>query len=224
MIRIFIGYDNRESGAFYTLASSIQRHSSMPVSITPVSLKNLEGIMTRERHPLQTNDFSFSRFLVPWMCNYEGWSVFMDCDIIARDDIAKLWAWRDDRFSVQCVHHTHVPEESVKYLNQPQSRYQRKNWSSVVLFNNARCKALTPEYVNTADGLELHQFRWLEDEEIGYLPKMWNHLVDYDVHNQNAKLVHYTKGGPYFKNYRGCDYHQDWWKEHTLMNFIVDES
>lgn len=224
MISVFIGHDPRESGALYVLASSIQRHSSMPVSITPVALSNLDGIMTRERHPLQTNDFSFSRFLVPWMCNYEGWAVFMDCDMVARDDIAKLWAWRDERFAVQCVHHTHVPEEETKYLGQPQSRYKRKNWSSVVLFNNAKCRALTPEYVNTADGLDLHQFRWLKDEEIGYLPKTWNHLVDYDAHNPGAKLVHYTKGGPYFKSYRNCDYHQDWNKEKVLMNFIVDES
>lgn len=221
MIRVFIGFDPVESATFHVLSNSIRRHSSMPVSITPVALNNLEGILTRERHPLQSNDFSFSRFLVPWMCNYEGWSVFMDCDMLFRDDIAKLWAHRDDKFAIKCVHHNHVPVETEKYLGNVQTKYERKNWSSVILFNNARCKALTPEYVNVADGLDLHQFRWLKDDEIGYLPNVWNHLVGYNAYDENAKNIHWTIGGPYFEEYANCDYHQDWWKEKTLMEQIM---
>jgi len=195
----------------------------MPVSITPVSLKNLEGILTRGRHPKQSNDFAFSRFLVPWMCNFDGYAIFMDCDMLVRDDIAKLWAHRDHH-AVKVVHHNHVPKEDVKYLGNEQTRYERKNWSSVMLFNNEKCKVLTPEYVNKADGLDLHQFRWLEGHEIGYLPKVWNHLVDYDKYDDNAKLIHFTEGGPYFTKYRNCDYHLDWHAENTLSQYIKDDS
>lgn len=220
MIRIFVGFDPVESVTFHVLSNSIRRHSSMPVSITPVSLNNLTGILDRPRHPLQSNDFSFSRFLVPWMCNYEGWSLFMDCDMLFRDDIAKLWAHRDDKYAVKCVHHNHIPEETEKYLGNVQTKYSRKNWSSVILFNNAKCKALTPEYVNSADGLDLHQFRWLDDEQIGYLPNLWNHLVGYQPMRNDAKNVHFTTGGPYFEEYRNCDYHQEWFAEKALMEFV----
>lgn len=222
MIRWFIGFDHVESGTWYTMAHSLQRHSSMPISVTPVSLKNLEGILTRERHPLQSNEFAFSRFLVPWMCNFEGWAVFSDCDMIVRDDPAKLWALRDDRFAVKVVHHQHFPQEETKYLGTKQTRYGRKNWSSVVLWNcsHPSVKALMPEYVNSADGLDLHQFKFLKDDEIGYLPRTWNHLVGYDKYDHNAKLVHYTTGGPYFREYHNCDYHTDWFTENSLMNHI----
>jgi len=219
MIRIFIGYDHVEAGTLYPLIHSIHRQSSMPVSITPVSLANLEGILTRDRHPMQSNEFSFSRFLVPWMCDFKGHAIFMDCDMIVRDDIAKLWAHRDEK-AVKVVHHNHAPPEDTKYLGNTQTKYARKNWSSVMLFNNEKCKLLTPEYVNEAEGLDLHQFKWLDDNEIGYLPKHWNHLVDYDEHDNNAKLIHYTTGGPYFKEYANCDYHQEWWKEKRLSEVI----
>jgi len=222
MIRWFIGYDPVEAGTWYTLAHSLHRHSSMPISVTPVSLANLDGILTRERHPLQSNDFAFSRFLVPWMCNFEGWAVFTDCDMIVRDDPAKLWALRDEKFAVKVVKHNHIPAEETKYLGNQQTRYSRKNWSSVVLWNCAHpaVSMLTPEYVNHAEGLDLHQFRFIKDEEIGELPKVWNHLVGYDKFNPRAKLIHYTTGGPYFREYANCDYHSDWFTENALMNHI----
>ncbi len=221
MIKWFIGYDPVESGTWGVMAHSLHRHSSMPISLVPVSLKNVEGILTRERNPLQSNEFSFSRFLVPWMCNYEGWAVFTDCDMIVRDDPAKLWAIRDDKYAIQCVHHNHIPVEEKKYLGNTQTKYSRKNWSSVMLMNCSKLKMLTPEFVNSADGLDLHQFNFLDDSEIGILPKAWNHLVGYDRFDINAKLVHYTTGGPYFKEYANCDYHQDWWKEKSMSESIT---
>lgn len=225
MIRWFIGHDPVEVGAYHVLSNSLMRHSSMPISITPVSLKNLEGILTRDRHPLQSNDFAFSRFLVPWMCNYEGWAVFTDCDMVVRDDPAKLWALRDDRYAVKVVKHQHVPEEDVKYLGNKQTKYKRKNWSSVVLWNCAhpQNRALTPEHVNLAEGLDLHQFRLLDDSVIGDLPNTWNHLVGYNQFNNDAKLVHFTTGGPWLEEYRNVDFHQDWWKEKTLAEYIAQK-
>jgi lipopolysaccharide biosynthesis glycosyltransferase len=214
VIRIFIGYDTREAAAFTVLAQSILARASAPVAITPLVLAQLRDIHQRERHPLQSTDFSFSRFLVPHLSGFEGWSLFMDCDMLVRTDIAALWALRDAEFAVQVVQHDHVPTEQTKFLNQPQSRYEKKNWSSVMLFNNARCRALTPEYVDRATGLELHQFKWLgSDALIGALPGRWNHLVGHDPYDPEAAIVHYTTGGPYFPEYRHCEYGDDWFRE-----------
>lgn len=213
MINIFIGYDPREAVAFSVLAFSIHRRASQPVCITPLMLSQLKDDYTRERHPLQSTDFSFTRFLTPYLSNYTGWSVFMDCDMLVLDDIARLWALRDERYAVQVVKHHHVPKEDTKFLGAKQTKYEKKNWSSVILFNNAKCRALTPEYVNTATGLELHQFKWLNNDNlIGEIPHRWNHLVGYDAPNPDVSLVHYTIGGPYFEEYTDCE-HGDAWRE-----------
>lgn len=218
MIRVFIGYDPREAVAFSVLAFSIYERASRPVSVAPLSLRQLSGVFTRERHPLQSTDFSFTRFLTPYLSGYEGWSIFLDCDMLVLEDIAHLFDLRDDRYAVMAVKHEHVPRETRKFLDQPQSAYAKKNWSSVMLFNNARCRALTPQYVNTASGLELHQFKWLGDDSlIGGLPNRWNHLVDYDPPRPDAALVHYTLGGPYFEEYRDCEYSQEWIAERDRM-------
>jgi len=218
MISVFIGYDPRETVAYNVLSYSIQKRSSEPVCVTPLMLSQLKRVLTRERHPLQSTDFSFSRFLAPHLADYVGWSVFMDCDMLMLDDIARLWALRDERYAVMVVKHEHVPRETTKFLGEPQSKYEKKNWSSVILFNNARCRSLTPDYVNRASGLELHQFKWLENDDlIGALPHRWNHLVGYDAPTREVSLVHYTLGGPYFKEYRDCEYADEWFAERDAM-------
>jgi len=218
MINVFIGYDPDEAVAYSVLAYSIQARASQPVSIAPLMLSQLRALFTRKRDPLQSTEFSFSRFLTPYLSGYEGWSVFMDCDMLMLDDIANLWKLRDDRYSVLVVKHDHVPRETVKFLGRTQSKYDKKNWSSVMLFNNARCRALSPEYVNRASGLELHQFKWLgNDGLIGTLPGRWNHLVGYNPPRPDAALVHYTIGGPYFEAFRECEYSREWFAERDAM-------
>ena len=218
MIKVFIGYDEREAVAFSVLSRSIHHRSSEPVAIAPVALSQLEGVYRRPRDPLQSTDFSFSRFLTPWLCGYRGWAVFMDCDMLVLDDIAELWRLRDDRYAVQVVKHHHVPKEDIKFLGAKQTKYEKKNWSSVMLVNCERCTRLTPEYVNGATGLELHQFKWLEsDALIGEIPSKWNHLVGYDAPRRDASLVHYTIGGPYFDEYRDCEYAAEWFAERDAM-------
>jgi hypothetical protein len=218
VIPVFIGFDPRETVAFNVLCQSIHARSTQPVCIAPLALSQLGQVYTRERNPLQSTDFSFSRFLTPFLCDYAGWSVFMDCDMLMLDDIAKLWALRDERYAVMCVKHDHRPKEAVKFLGAVQTKYEKKNWSSVMLFNNARCRALTPEYVNRATGLELHQFKWLGDDSlIGELPHRWNHLVGYDAPSRDVSLVHYTLGGPYFNEYLDCDYASEWFAERESM-------
>lgn len=218
MIRVFIGYDAKLPVLYNVLQHSIQVRSSRPVSINPIMLSQLSGIHTRERHPLASTEFSFSRFLAPFLSDYQGWSIFIDNDMLVLDDIAKLWDLRDDRYAVMCTKHDHRPHEDIKFLGTVQTRYEKKNWSSVMMFNNARCQALTPEYVNIASGLELHQFKWLgNDDLIGGLPLRWNHLVGYNPPNPDVSLVHYTLGGPYFDEHRDCEYAAEWFRERDHM-------
>ena len=211
MIRIFVGYDRPEPVIFNTLAHSLIAKSSMPLAITPINLDHLKGLFTRERNPLQSTEFSFSRFLVPYLAGYQGWAIFMDNDFLARADIAELWNLRDDKYAVMCVKHEHTPPEDVKFKGSVQTQYEKKNWSSMMLMNCAKCTALTPEYVNSATGLELHQFKWLaNDSVIGEVPRYWNYLVDFYKHDNSAKLLHFTEGGPYFPDYVDCDYAEEW--------------
>lgn len=216
MIKIFIGYDPREAVAFNVLAHSIQCRASEPVAITPINLKHLKNLMWRDRAAFQSTEFSFSRFLTPYLCDFEGWAIFMDCDMLVVDDIAKLWEMQDNKYAVQCVKHDHKPLENHKFLDQPQTQYEKKNWSSVMLLNCRKCTSLTPEYINITSGLELHGFNWLAEESlIGPIPHRWNHLVDYDpkVPINKVSNLHYTSGGPYFQKYKNCGYADAWLAE-----------
>ena len=223
MIRIFIGYDSREAVAFNVLSHSIQTRASEPVEIVPLMLSQLRSVFKREAHPLQSTEFSFSRFLVPHLSQYEGWSLFCDCDMLMLDDLANLWKLRDETYAVQVVKHEHNPGETKKFLNKPQSRYEKKNWSSFMLMNCKKCNELTPDYVNSATGLQLHQFKWLEsDELIGDLPLEWNWLVDEPGYNTKSKVnnIHFTKGGPWFKEYANCSYSETWNQYHEECSWI----
>ena len=206
MPRIFIGYDSNEPIALYTLMHSIIARASRPVSIIPIVLSQLP--IDRPKAAFQSTEFSFSRFLVPWMCRYEGKAIFMDSDIICMADICELWDMPLDR-TVSVVKHNYRPNMANKFLDQPQSNYPKKNWSSVIVFNNPACKALTPTVVNSASGAYLHQFQWVEYGDvdaysmIGELPPEWNHLVGEENQGDiaDAKLIHYTRGTPCFAKY-----------------------
>ena len=219
MLNIYIGYDPRESVAFYTLAHSILRRASMPISIAPLAQSQLRGIYSRARGPTESTEFSMTRFLVPYLSGYAGWSIFMDCDMLCRVDIAALGREIETQAgkAVIVCKHDYVPKTERKFLDQVQTKYKRKNWSSLMLFNNARCRALTPDYVNTASGLELHRFAWMDDAAIGELALEWNWLVGEYAYNSAAKIVHYTIGGPYFAAYRDCDYAGEWFAEFESM-------
>jgi len=212
-IRVFIGYDSRFPVLFNVAQHSIIRHCSKPVAITPIKLTHLKGVFDRERVAIQSTEFSFSRFLTPYLCDFKGWAIFMDNDIVVRTDLAELWALRDERYAVQCVKHDHQPTSHVKFMGEKQTLYNKKNWSSVMLMNCAKCSKLTPEYVNRASGLELHQFKWLEsDALIGALPLQWNFLVEYYKHDNSAKVLHYTEGGPYYEATRHVDFAEEWFE------------
>ena len=221
MLHVYIGYDSREPVAYHVLAHSILRHASVPVSITPVKREQLKGLYTRERGPTESTEFSLTRFLVPALSGFRGWSLFMDCDMLCRVDIAALAGEIDLQAekAVLVCKHDYRPNPGNKFLNQVQTVYPRKNWSSLMLFNNQRCRSLSADYVNTATGLDLHRFVWTGDELIGDLALEWNWLVEEYRPRPNARIVHFTRGGPWFDEYKNCDYADEWRAELKLLQW-----
>ena len=206
MINIFIGYDEGEKIAYSVLSESIRQHSSEPVSITPLDLSTTRYHFQRKKQSNQSTDFAFSRFMVPYLCRYQGWAIFMDCDMLLRTDINKIWMMKDDNYAVMCCKHDYVPNQNAKFRGAKNEPFPKKNWSSFMMMNNEKCRALSLPYVNEASGLDLHQFKWLESEDlIGSLPLSWNWLVSEYDYNPKADNVHFTLGGPYFKGYEKSD-------------------
>jgi lipopolysaccharide biosynthesis glycosyltransferase len=225
MLRCFIGYDPNETVAYHVLAHSIMTRASQPVSITGLEKRSLEycGYLHRETDPKQSTEFAFSRFLVPYLCNWEGYAIFMDCDMLCLSDIWELYqyAWHLPQKAVYVVKHDYVPKLKRKHMDHEQTVYPCKNWSSVMVFNNQLCGKLTGRNVNAMTGLELHQFKWLEDDSlIGELPRQWNHLVGEYAYDREAKLLHFTNGGPWWENTRNCDYAAQWMIEYQRMVYV----
>lgn len=221
MIPIFIGYDPREAVAYHVCANSIIRQVSQPVSLNPLALRNLGFYV--EKHTDGSNHFIYSRFLVPHLMVYRGWAIFMDGDMLLRDDITKLWELRDPSKAVMVVKHNYKTRLKEKYLGSKNEDYPRKNWSSVVLWNceHPGNKALTSEFVQNATGAQLHRFSWLEDPLIGELPIEWNWLPDELGSNEDAKLLHFTLGTPCFHEFATAPMANEWHRERMLMDYSL---
>jgi len=228
MANIYIGWDSREDIA-YTVAKHSMEMMSRDVNVKPLKLHELrdEGIYTRSVDKLGSTEFTFTRFLVPYLNDYKGWALFTDCDVLALDDMNKLFELADDKYAVMCVKHDYTPSETMKMDGQQQTIYPRKNWSSVVLWNCAHPSnsIVTPELVNTESGMYMHRFMWLKDEEIGEIPYQWNYLVGW-YQSRDPKLVHYTEGGPWFEEYKNCEYSKEWKDilclKYDLVNHVKD--
>lgn len=221
--RVFIGYDAREKIAFHVLSHSIIQNSSIPVLISPINLNNLKKFYKRKKGKKDSTEFSISRFLTPYLSSYQGYSLFLDCDFIVTDDIAKILsiAKSDPNKVLWCVKHkNYLPKDKKKFLNEKQLPYQMKNWSSFVVFNNKKCKKLTPKFIEKTHGLILHQFKWIKNNLIGSLPKRWNVLVGEQKIPKNFSALHFTRGGPYFKKYRKSPMSSLWFRSKKNMEHL----
>lgn len=218
MIQLFLGYDTRETIAYHVCSNSIIRHATQPVNIAPLALSVLN--MYNEHHTDGSNQFTYTRFLVPHLMNYQGWAIFMDGDMVVLDDISKLWNLRDNSKAVMVVKHRYDTLSDSKYFNSTNENYPRKNWSSVVLWNcqHSANSNVNPTFVQNSTGSELHQFSWLSDELIGELPVVWNWLADEYGSNADAKLVHYTLGTPCFEQYQNAPMNEHWHNERQLVD------
>jgi lipopolysaccharide biosynthesis glycosyltransferase len=229
MIRIFAGYDPNEAAGYHTCCHSVMTRASEPVSITPI-IKNTFPEWHREGENNGATEFSFSRFLVPYLAGYRGHAIFVDgADMLCLGDIAELWSLRSHKHAVQVVKRPEYHVESKKMWDQPNRLYPRKNWSSVMIMNCEYHHAhnLTPETVAKATGAYLHQFYWTTENRIGDLPPEWNFLVGHDQKNnpnkmlaEEAKILHFTNGLP---DVHPTDGEADnlWRQERSRMNHIT---
>ena len=220
-LKVFIGYDKAEPVAYHVCAESIISNSSAPVSITPLYLPQLQNFSVPEHQKgyKPSNGFIFSRFLVPYLSNFKGKSLFVDGDMVVKGDIAELFD--HDRYpmsglGVRVVKHDYKTTATKKYLGATNLDYPRKNWSSVILFNNSFFpnEKLTPKFVSNSTGEFLHRFQWLQDDQVGELDKGWNVLADEpsQAPYNEAKLIHFTLGTCCFEDYRTSQYADDWWQ------------
>lgn len=218
MVKIFVGYDPKEAICYSVCSNSITRYATRPVSITPLNLKNLPGYT--EVHTDGSTEFSYSRFLVPYLMDYQGWAIYMDCDMIITSDIQELWNMIDPTKAVQCVKHDYKTKQQVKFFNNTNQNYAKKNWSSLMLFNcgHPAVQQLTPKFIENNTGTFLHQFEWLDENLIGELPIEWNWLADEYGINNKAKLVHYTLGAPCFEEYKNIPMADVWFTELSYIN------
>ena len=232
---IWIGFDSREPAAFAVAVASIKSRLSRDIPISGIVLSDLQahGLYRRPTESVVNSDghrqlidvlskredydgamsteFAISRFLTPHLAG-SGWALFMDCDMLVRGDLAKLFAHRDPTKAIQCVKHNYTPIQTVKMDGQAQTRYSRKNWSSVMLFNcdHPTNRKLTLDMVNTLPGRDLHRFCWLADEEIGDLGLEWNWLAGESDPLPDPRIVHHTLGSPFMTGYENAPYADEW--------------
>jgi lipopolysaccharide biosynthesis glycosyltransferase len=221
MLKMFIGWDAREVDAFNVCYNSIKQTSSISMDCYALKRDELQtrGEYWRDIDPHAATEFAYTRFLIPYLCNYTGWAIFCDCDFLWLNDIKNLFKDIEKNnksidLPVYVCKHDYIPKHILKMDNKPQSVYPKKNWSSLVLWNcgHPKNKILTPEIVNNKSGAYLHQFKWLCEEDIGEIPIQWNWLVDeYDEYTHGKpQALHYTNGGPWFDNYTTCSYADEW--------------
>jgi hypothetical protein len=237
MDSIWVGFDPREATAYAVCKYSIQKRMTRPIPVKGVVLDALRerGLYTRPTEVRtyadgskqiwdvisdapNSTEFSNSRFLVPHLAGCEGWAVFMDSDILARDNMTKLFQSLDPKYAVMCVKHEHKQHASLKMDGQLQTLYQRKNWSSVMAFNcgHPANEALTVDLVNTVPGRDLHRFCWLDDDLIGELHPRWNYLVGHSKNDPDGVgLVHLTNGYPLMRGYEDVIFADEWRREMT---------
>ena len=218
-LNIYVGYDSKEDIAYRVCKYSILKRSRSDIKITSLKLYELvaKNLYKRDIDPLASTEFTYSRFLVPALNNYNGWAIFCDCDFIFFEDISNILLDIDQSKAVYCVQHDYTPKEKHKMDGQKQTIYPRKNWSSFILFNcsHPSNKKLSVDLVNSETGSFLHQFKWLEDNEIGRLDERWNWLEGWTSNHNNKKpfAVHYTRGGPWFDEWKDVEFASEWTKE-----------
>ena len=218
-VNFFIGYDSKEDIAYRVCKSSLLKRSTIKIKVNSLKIEELiaKKFYNRAKDPLASTEFTYTRFLIPELMFFKGWAVFCDCDFIFFEDVANLFKDLDDSKAIYCVQHDYTPKEKHKMDGQKQTIYPRKNWSSFVIFNcsHPSNKKLNIELVNSESGSFLHQFKWLNDDEIGSLDERWNWLEGWT--SQNNKLspfaVHFTRGGPWFEEWQDVEFADEWLKE-----------
>jgi hypothetical protein len=233
-MKVYIGYDSSEPAAYKVAELSLRRRTSN-IEVTALRDDRLmsSGLLHRpvdargRRYDIISNanastEFANSRFLVPIMAQ-NGWALFTDCDVVFLGNVKELMQHADPAYAVQVVKHDQRVVEELKMDGQFQTAYARKNWSSVVLWNcdHPANQRLSLTDVNSRRGIELHQFYWLNDAEIGELPPEWNWLVGVEPKPADVKIAHFTLGGPFTKGWPGGKEHDQLWLDEASACGVV---
>ena len=222
---IYIGFDSKESIASDICEFSLKKNSEKKIIVNHIKIEEMRSrnIYSRDTDKLGSTEFTFTRFLVPYLQNYKGWALFCDSDFLWLDDVNKLFSNVKDEFAIMCVHHDYKPTNNKKKLLSSQQIYPRKNWSSLVLWNCAHPsnKSVTPNLINTKDGKFMHRFGWLKDDEIGQIHYEWNWLINWynEPEDGKPKALHFTEGGPWLgKSFEKKEYSEVWLKYLEIFN------
>ena len=219
IVDIVVGFDDREAIAYHTFVQSVIENSTLPTRFLPLNITSLTDYT--EVHKDGSNNFIYTRFLVPYLMNFKGWAIYADGDMVCLEDIKKLWNKRNDKYAVQVVKHDYKTKIKNKYWGNKNEDYPRKNWSSLILWNcsHPAHKILTPQFINDQTGAYLHRFSWVKDKEIGKLDKNWNWLAMEYEEKKGINLIHYTIGTPCFKEYENTSQSSHWKK--YFMNALT---
>ena len=207
--KIWIGYDPSQHVSFEVLKYSLEKHASEPVDVQAIDAEKLPEFQ-RGNDPLASTPFTYTRFLVPYLMDYQGVGLFMDSDMLALGDITELFHLDMDGLALRVRKHDYNPTATVKMGGKTQTQYPRKNWSSLMLMNNAELGVWSKEAVETESGAWLHRFEPIPDEKIGDISEEFNVL---DHMTGPTKLLHYTSGGPWLPGCEDAD-HADIWHEY----------
>jgi hypothetical protein len=226
-VKVFIGWSPAEIRAHLVACHSLHGHSTVRHDVHRLSLDELQakGLYRRPTRsapngqlfdvlsdaPMSTGH-AIARFFVPYLCDYRGWALFTDGDVLFRDDVAKLEHFADPTKAVMVVQHPPMPETATKKDGHVQTAYPRKNWSSVMLFNCAHPanQTLWTTVLNQWPGRDLHAFKWLSDDQIGPLPSRWNWLVNVSAPEPDPAICHFTLGTPDVAGHEHDQYADEW--------------
>lgn len=191
---VFIGYDSRQPVAYQVAVHSVQKRATIPVAVTRLVLATLP----MKRRGL--TEFTYSRFLVPYLCGFEGFSIFMDADVLVLGNVKELLKL--------AIEETRRNQHSISVSVVPHGGERSFERASMMVFYNPACRMLTPEWIDNEANNPFKLETWAKG--IGSLPKEWNHLVGYDAPNPKAKLVHYTMGVPVWPETKSCEFSKEW--------------
>ena len=217
IVDVVVGFDQREAVAYHAFTQSVIEKSSIPIRFLPLNINSLTNY--KETHEDGSNEFIYSRFLVPYLMNFKGWAIYADGDMVCLEDIKKLWNLRDNKYAIQVVKHDYKTKIKNKYWGNKNENYPRKNWSSLILWNceHKSHKILTPDFIQKQTGAFLHRFNWIKDSEIGDINKEWNWLAMEYEEKQDINLIHYTIGTPCFEEYQNSSLSFHWKKSFLSM-------
>lgn len=225
-MRCYIGWDEREAAAWNVAHRTLLSSSGLFGERLDSARLAAHGLLTRtsdhrggQDYDLVSNApkstrFAVSRFLTPILCQ-SGYALFTDCDVVFLADVHAMLGEIEPGKAVYVVKHDHRPREHWKMVNQAQTAYPRKNWSSVMLFDcdHPANRRLTLWDVNHRPGRDLHAFYWLADDEIGALDPGWNWLVGVQPKPEAPKIAHFTLGGPWLPGWKAAEHDDIWWTE-----------